>query len=58
MKNENFDTWMTMVNLQVERLCGLSADDIPDYCYWDNFDAGISPKVTAEEALEAAGFQF
>lgn len=58
MKNENFDTWMAMVNLYVEHLCGLGVDDIPDYNYWDNFDAGISPKVTAHEALEAAGFQF
>ena len=58
MKYKNFDTWMTMVNLQVERLCGLGVDDIPDYNYWDNFDAGISPEDTAHEALEAAGYQF
>lgn len=58
MKYENFDTWMAMVNLQVEQLCGLGVDDIPDYNYWDNFDAGINPEDTAHEALEAAGYQF
>jgi hypothetical protein len=58
MKYENFDTWMVMVNLQVEQLCGLGVNDIPDYNYWDNFDAGVSPEDTAYEALEASGFQF
>jgi len=58
MKYENFDTWMAMVNLYVERLCGLGTDDIPDYNYWDNFNAGITPEDTAYEAVEAAGYQF
>jgi hypothetical protein len=58
MKYENFDTWLTIVNLHVERMCGLGVNDIPDYSYWDNFDAGVSPEDTAYEALEASGFYF
>jgi len=58
MKYENFDTWLAIVNLHVENMCGLGVNDIPDYNYWDNFDAGVGPEDTAYEALEAAGFQF
>lgn len=51
-----FEAWMQKVNRIVIQTCGLGVEDIPDYDYWNNWDAGVSPEETAQEALEAAGW--
>lgn len=53
-----FETWMKKVNRVVVQTCGLGVEDIPDYDYWSNWDAGVSPEETAKEALDNAGWSF
>ena len=43
---------MTLVNTTMCRICGLGADDIADYHYWDNYNDGVPANVTATEALD------
>lgn len=54
----SFEAWLKQVNRIVFQTCGLGVEDIPDYDYWSNWDAGVSPKETAEEALDNAGWSF
>ena len=46
-----FASWMDEVNMEVEALCGLSPNDLPDCPYRDWHDAGMSPQETAEAVL-------
>jgi hypothetical protein len=49
-----FDDWMSAVNAAVERLAGLSADDLPDVCYRDWYDDDVSPVSAARRAIRSA----
>jgi hypothetical protein len=57
-KEISFETWMKQVNRTIFQSCGLGVEDIPDYDYWSNWNAGVSPEQTAEEALDNAGWSF
>ena len=56
MKNKkmSFEEWMKMVDtvLANRDLYGLTSADLPDCCYRDWFDDGISPKSAATMALK------
>jgi hypothetical protein len=49
-----FDTWMEAVDDAVQANCGASVRDLPDCCYRDWFDDGLSPREAARLALENA----
>ncbi len=49
-----FDDWMKLVNRRCEQICGMSADDLPDYHYWDLWDSECSPEDCAQEVIENA----
>ena len=49
-----FAAWMTTVNQYVLDRIGCWADDLPDYCYADAFEDGVSPKSAASRAIRAA----
>jgi hypothetical protein len=51
---KTFEQWMTAVDAAVERLCGLSASDLPDVCYRDWYEDGISPATAARRAVRNA----
>jgi hypothetical protein len=51
----NFEQWMKKVNLEINLLCGLSADDLPDCCYQEWFEDRKSPKMAAKKAIKMAG---
>lgn len=53
-----FRQWMRQVDLEVARHCGLSASDLADQCYWDQWHDGVPPAEAAEEALLDEGFPF
>ena len=56
-KMSEFNNWMNLVNMEIERLTGgLSSDDLTDACYCDWFDSGATPAEMAGIALEAEGF--
>lgn len=52
----SFEAWMAKVNAYVEKLAGLSADDLPDCCYRDWYDDGVSPANAARRALKCAEY--
>ena len=49
-----FEQWMQQVNAKLERLCGMGADDINDYCYVDCWNNGDTPAQAARAALRYA----
>jgi len=49
-----FDTWMKAVDKHCVALCGLESADLPDYCYADAYDDGLTPKQAAKAAIRAA----
>lgn len=50
----NFDSWMIQVDCECAKLCGLSAWDLPDYCYADAHEDGMTPRQAARAAIRAA----
>jgi hypothetical protein len=53
-----FEEWMRQVNRIVQRIAGVSTDDIGDSCYRDNYDAGTTPEHMAHAALADSDFPF
>ena len=49
-----FEQWMAMVDKKVESIIGLSTSDLPDICYRDMYDDGMTPASVAREALRNA----
>ena len=47
-----FASWMDLVTWEVEALCGLSPNDLPDCPYRDWYDLEMSPQEAAEAVLE------
>ena len=50
MKKLSFEQWMEKVNSALP----ISSDDLPDVCYRDWYDEGMSPKAAAREAMKNA----
>ena len=51
---KTFKEYMKQVDKYLNDLCGMGHEDLPDFCYHDNFDDGVSAKQTAEYAYENA----
>ena len=49
-----FDDWMARVDEAVQLKAGLSAYDLPDYCYRDAYEAGTPAVTVARAAIRAA----
>jgi hypothetical protein len=49
-----FDTWMGLVGAEMEALCGLPPEDLPDCPYTDWYQAGMQPADAARETLVLA----
>ena len=49
-----FRLWMAKVDLLVAATCGLSTSDLPDCCYSDWFEDGMSPRAAAKKAIKLA----
>jgi|GEM_PF-3655013 len=47
-----FASWMDTVRMEVEALCGLPPEDLPDCPYRDWHDLAMSPQEAAEAVLE------
>ncbi len=50
-----FDDFMVAVNTEINKVCGLDYNDLPDYLYDDDYADGCTPKQTAKHALRNAG---
>jgi hypothetical protein len=52
--NPAFDAWMAKVNALIVKKTGVDADDLPDFCYLDEFEDGATPAQAAKAAVQAA----
>lgn len=46
---QSFEQWMAQVDNYVSALIGLSTGDLPDRPYYDEYEAGTTPKEMAKE---------
>lgn len=49
-----FETWMCMVDHIILAKVGVGYEDLPDYCYRDAYDDGVSASSCARAAIRAA----
>ncbi len=49
-----FTEYMNAVNVYLERLCGMTADDLPDWKYREDYDNDVSPLRCAKRAIRNA----
>ena len=52
-----FEAWLARADAVCCKLVGMSIYDLPDYCYRDAFDDGMTPAAAAKSALRAAGWE-
>jgi hypothetical protein len=53
-ERNRFTVWMARVDEALDRLCGLPSSDLPDCCYADWFDDGVSSTAAARRAYRSA----
>ena len=46
-----YEQWKNEVDDLLLRDLGVSSDDLPDYCYRDDYDAGLFPEFTVAEVV-------
>lgn len=51
-----FALWMHALNRAVQRRVLVSFDDLEDWDYWSNYDAGVMPTDAAIQMLEDNGW--
>lgn len=54
MPKQTFEEWLRAVDAAISAKCGLTHDDLPDCCYRDWYDDGVSAKSAAARAIKAA----
>ena len=50
-KDEAYAEWMAAVDQACQRIADVSCEDLPDYCYRDAYDDGVSPTLAARRAI-------
>lgn len=53
-----FAVWLEALNRAVQRRVPISYDDLEDWDYWSNYEAGVLPTDAAVMMLEDAGWDF
>ncbi len=48
-----YDQWMRQVDLEVQKIAGVSVHDLSDFTSYDLYNAGDSPQEAARQALRA-----
>ena len=51
---EPFEIWFTRVKRELVRLCGMTPDMLPDWRYREDYDARVTPYVSARRAIKNA----
>ena len=54
MTKKTFEDWLIEVNRELNKLCGMGHEDIPDWDYWCAWDDNVNPKQAAKYAFQAA----
>lgn len=52
-----FEQWLAKVDSVLISRCGLSSDDLPDWCYRDAYEDGTSPRQAAQQAMSNSGLR-
>lgn len=52
----NYEQWKARVDEALVELAGDDSEGLPEYDYYNDYAAGISPSQAAENALRAAGW--
>jgi hypothetical protein len=53
---KTFEVWMTEVDNNIANvLCGMTSSDLPDVCYMDWYENGMTPKAAARKAIKNTG---
>lgn len=52
----DFDTFMELVDGNLNRMVGLTSDDLPDHLYWDAWNDDQTPQECAFDVLEENGY--
>ena len=55
MAKRTFEQWMAQVNRKLMTMCMMSADEIPDWGYYDAYAEGVPPFTAARRAIAASG---
>ena len=58
MRELTFMQWKEQIDSELLSICGLTSECLPDTCYRDNYDGGMSAKEQALELLEEEGYPF
>ncbi len=53
-QKKSYENWSKDLDQQVQALCGMSYQDLPDQPYHDWYDDGKSPKQAARTAVARA----
>ena len=53
-----FEKWMKKVDAHILRIAGVTSADLPDWCWWDNWNDRIPPLEASTAFLENEGFSF
>jgi hypothetical protein len=53
---QDFKTWMNKVDGWLYKKCGLTSNDLADFCYRDAYDNGERPASIGKRVLEAEGY--
>jgi len=54
MAKTSYDEWKRMVDKFIIAKCGMTADDLDDWRYMDDWQDGMSPKRSAARAIKNA----
>lgn len=50
----SFESWKLHVDLHLQKLCGMLADDLPDWRYLDDYEDGKTSLQSAKRAIKNA----
>ncbi len=56
VNNRSFKEWMEEVNICILAEIGFTADDLPDYMFYDSYEDAVEPGEAAAECIDAAGY--
>ncbi len=54
MQRIAYEQWMRQVSQEIISKCGMTADDIDDWCYTNDYEEGMSSKRSAARAIRNA----
>ena len=52
---KTFEQWFSQVNAEISRKTGLTTDDLPDMCYLEMYEDGLTAPRAARKAIKNAG---